>query len=180
MGAMWVAINVVRENRKISIGTQEIATIVHNVRELYGERGSMAQQTSQSEVSSLIQNAGVFPAEMIQSTTGNVINPWGGPTALWINPGGTPNTFRVSFYDMSQTGCSDIAAAIGGQGATSGLVGFGSWFQTTDTHGQKLPYSGSNYITIAIGAPLDPVAAAAACTGSPNGTVSAEFDFNFE
>lgn len=180
IGGLWVATNTMRENQKIAMGTREIAAIVHNVRELYAERESVTQSGVQSEVSSLIQNSGAFPAEMIQSTTGTVVNPWGGPVALWIDPGNEANVFRISFYNMSQTGCADIASAVGAEGTTSGLVGFGSWYQTTNSSGQSQPYSGSNYTKIAPGQSLDPAVAAQDCQGSPNGTVSAEFDFNFQ
>ena len=181
LGAVWVAGNNARDNRKVSLAVNEIITIVHNIREMYAERSSFSGLPVDSEVSGLLMNAGVFPAEMINTSTGSpVINPWGGGTLLWVNHGGINNSFWVSMYNLTRRGCTDIATALGTNGAVVGLLDVESWFSTTNGSGQSVPYSGGNIIAITPGQSIDPVAVAAACSGGPDGAVSAEFVFSFQ
>lgn len=181
LGGLWIAINNVRENRKVSLGVTEIATIVHNIRELYAERSGFTLPND-SEVSATLMNSGVFPAEMINAAAAHPIsNPWGGYTLLWINHGGVPNSFWISMYNLTKLGCADIASAVGASGSVSGLIAFESWYSSVDAHGNTIPYSvDTPPIMIASGQSLDPAVAATTCSGGPDGTVSAEFVYNFQ
>lgn len=172
-GGIWFATNNVRENRRVAIAVQDVLAIVQNIREVYSEKGSSAW-TSDTNIAPYLKNAGIFPNDMID--TGNVLNQWNGPVAVYLKPGGANNVFRISYYNMTRQGCADVAAAIGGQATSSGLIGFGSWYQILDVNGNPLSYSASNYITLS-GGGIDATEAATACSGSADYTVSAEFDF---
>ena len=120
IGGIWVAASSVYENNRTQRASQQLITIVQQVRKLSSNAGDLV--TSSADVTSSLVTAGVFPADMVQG--GQPKNPWNGDVTVYgvNNAGG--DTFWVNFNGLTRQGCTDIAMNAAGQSKDAGLQAY--------------------------------------------------------
>ena len=162
LGAIWSAAAMIHQKQTSITTIKQIQTIASNIRALYAGRKVFASSATSNATWSFV-NSGAIPGEMV--VNGNVVSVWGGAFAVWTNTLSN-SVFRLSYYGIKSSTCTEVATAIIGDAQTSGPI---------------------NLVTVSGTAPdinlqtttVDAVAIATACklnTGSPGSSL--EFDFN--
>ncbi|HEU0117106.1 MAG TPA: type 4 pilus major pilin [Alphaproteobacteria bacterium] len=111
-GGVWIAWTKVRFANQIKLGSQQLATIVHNTRGIYAEQGGIKGQLT--TLTQPLDQLRVFPLDMRQTyatSAGIIFHPW---NSSLVNGLGTvqaaaDNCSGVSSSDNTTTyGCFDV------------------------------------------------------------------------
>jgi prepilin-type N-terminal cleavage/methylation domain-containing protein len=126
LGAIWVAASTVNNNQRVTKATQQIITIVNNIRALESSRSTFSSSLGpMTDITAMMVNAGVFPADMINNN-GTSFNPWGGSVIINVipnSPGANLSQFEVLYYPPAggNIPCANLLTKTTGPGQDSGL-----------------------------------------------------------
>lgn len=119
LGGIWAAADSVYENRKILKTQEEVQVIVSGIRSIYAEKGYF--DGTNSDLTSSLVTAGVFPAEMVRSDN-LPYAPWGGRVTVFEN-GNLQFRIVLAISAANASFCPNTLRRIVGGGMDTGLVG---------------------------------------------------------
>lgn len=127
LSALWVAVDAVYENSRLTTTSRQVLEIVSRVRSLYGlSRSNMLDMSLQGATgASLLARTGAVPGEMIDSTVDpvRVTHVWRGDvgfTALHTDVDG--DSFKISLYAVPMAPCAELLVRMTGVDRDPGLM----------------------------------------------------------
>ena len=131
LAAVWTSGGGVKNSQRNNDALTELQTVVQNILAvMQGQTFTAIPILTDATVAQIA--AGSIPS--VYQSGGLAINPWrgGGSFVVWENPIATPSgIFRISFYDVSQSGCISLllqaTSCQGGQSGCPTQVGTGGF-----------------------------------------------------
>ena len=116
LGAIWTAAAAVYSNQRVGHANTQVLQILQSIRALYS---TSATFPTGDQTSNLIALKAI-PNEMVNGTTGTLINPWGG--AITINGTGDGAGIALEYTGVPLDACIKFMSQVGGTNRDSGLT----------------------------------------------------------
>lgn len=120
LGAIWVAAAQVFAANKANQATQDITTIVANIRSTFLSANSFSSSGDQTTA---MVTAGILPSDLLTGVPASPVkNAWNGAVKVTFNPSSNARVFRVSFLNTPADACFRIASQLANIGTSDAPI----------------------------------------------------------
>ncbi|MDD3181585.1 MAG: type 4 pilus major pilin [Alphaproteobacteria bacterium] len=138
LAGLWVAVDSVYRNQRISTTNKQLIEVVSNIRSLYGMSRSslMGMSITGTSGATLFAQMGSFPKDMIDTsvTPVGVVHAWHGDVTLTSSHTDVDgDSFVLGLVGVPQAACADLLIRMTGGSRDSGLIKAGTTTAAQDT-----------------------------------------------